>query len=115
MNEEIAKQCLMEVSEESPTIPERSSYQTYPKVFDTLHLFAKVSRENNMFVRFSAKDVCTWAKKYYEAAGQDIPYILTSSYSLGKFLRNNIKLLPFEYLGTYGNRAIYGMEKVDDK
>lgn len=115
MNEDIAKQCLEKVSTESIGTTNSSSHQTYSVVFDTLNLFAKVSMENNMFARFTAKDVCSWAHIYFMATEEDIPYILTSPYSLGKFIRSNIKLLPFIPLGTYGNRAVYGMEKIDDK
>jgi len=54
MNEDIAKQCLEEISIKQIHIVGSNSYQTYPKVFDILHLFAKVSQENNMFAQLQS-------------------------------------------------------------
>ena len=113
MDENIAKQSMIEVLREKRILDnvQKDDLSHTPKIMEALILFGRIFAELDTTGRFVVRDICNWAEHYYKQLADELPYILSSTYSLGKFIKTYLEELPFEYLGTYGNRAVYKVKE----
>lgn len=70
---------------------------------------------------FSVVDIMGWSQRYQtiirsrdENHDFQLPAIFHNAYALGKLLKKSQVELGLRYAGTYGNRAIYTVERESD-
>ena len=67
---------------------------------------------------FTAPDVMRWAGEYDRIANKSgkvpIPEVFYNPYALGKVLKSHQEGLGIQFVGTYGNRAVYAILQEED-
>ena len=83
---------------------------TLPKGFLKLFaLFRDATNEAFPDGTFTAPSVVSWAGEYQRLGGIQVPDVFFNTYALGKLLKSHQGTLGIQFVGTYGNRAVYSV------